>query len=80
MSRGFGSTLFGTAITIFAWFSPWSWPAWPALGVLRLLWWVNPAFGPLIVLLCIAINVAAWALLFRAVQWLIARWRVPAAG
>ena len=34
MSRGFVATLVGLAITIASWFSPWAWPAWPALTLL----------------------------------------------
>lgn len=75
MSRGFACALFGLAITIFAWFSHWSWPAWPAFAVLTLFSKTDPKFGPAIVVLSVAANVAGWALAAYAVQWLIARWR-----
>lgn len=69
MSRGFVCALFGVAMTLFSWFGPWAWPAWPALTTMRLF----PDFadygfavrGAIIVIL-IAINSAFWA----AAAWL----------
>ncbi|MGK2858845.1 MAG: hypothetical protein ACSLFQ_16730 [Thermoanaerobaculia bacterium] len=66
-SRGFASALAGVAMTIFAWIGPWSWPAWPALAVLRLAFPPERSFAALpfgaratIVALMIALNVAVW--------------------
>ncbi len=70
ISRGFASALAGVAITILAWFGPWSWPAWPALAVLRAAFPAERSFASLpfgaratIVVLVIAANVAAWGAL-----------------
>ena len=37
MSRGFACALFGIAMTLFSWFGPWEWPAWPAFTTLDVL-------------------------------------------
>ena len=34
MSRGFPSASAGIAMTIFSWYGPWEWPAWPAFAVI----------------------------------------------
>ena len=72
MSRGFVCALFGVAMTLFSWFGPWAWPAWPALTTMRLFPdFADYAFsvrGAIIVML-IAINSAFWA----AAAWLIDR-------
>jgi len=77
MSRGFVCTLFGVAVTVAAWFSPWSWPAWPALVVLDLFSRVPLTYAEraAMVVALIAINVAAWALAARGVWALLARRR-----
>lgn len=68
MSRGFVCTLGGIAITIFAWFGPWLWPAWPALAVLELAFSPERPFSALlpgakqaVVVLLIIWNVAVWS-------------------
>lgn len=68
LSRGFICALAGVAITIFAWFSPWLWPAWPAFTVLEIAFSPERPFSALdplgrgaVVILLIVINVAAWA-------------------
>lgn len=77
MSRGFLCTLAGMAITIFAWFSPWSWPAWPAFAVLELFSRVRTNFAErsAILVLCIIVNVGAWGLIGFAVSAIRLRWR-----
>lgn len=37
ISRGFASALGGIAMTLFAWYGPWEWPAWPAFTAIGLL-------------------------------------------
>ena len=62
MSRGFVSTLIGLAITLFAWFSPWSWPAWPALTLLTFAPRPeNYAGRAIVVVVLIVINMAVWS-------------------
>ena len=36
MGRGFIAEMSGLAMTLFAWFGPWAWPAWPAFEVIHL--------------------------------------------
>ena len=36
MSRGFISLLTGIGMTLFSWYGPWEWPAWPAFTAVRL--------------------------------------------
>ena len=75
MSRGFLSALAGIAMTIFSWYGPWEWPAWPAFAVIDLVfgtgaWYQDLSFGAraVVIVILIAINVAAWA----GVAWLLA--------
>lgn len=35
MSRAFLSLLTGIAMTLFSWYGPWEWPAWPAFAAVR---------------------------------------------
>ncbi len=65
MSRGFISALVGIAMTIFSWYGPWSWPAWPAYTVMAM---VRTNFADLpyltkgaFVVLLIIVNVGVWA-------------------
>ena len=37
ISRGFASALGGLAMTLFAWYGPWEWPAWPAFKAIDLV-------------------------------------------
>lgn len=69
MSRGFVCALFGLGMTLFSWFGPWEWPAWPAFGVLHLVFGKGGSFVELpfgaraaVVVVLIAINTAAWGL------------------
>lgn len=71
MSRGFLSALAGIAMTIFSWYGPWEWPAWPAFAVIHLVfgtggWYHDLSFAArgVVVVILIAINVATWAALF----------------
>ena len=67
MSRGFLSTLGGLAVTIFSWFSPWSWPAWPALTLLSVVSRPNSHSGrAAFVVALIVVNTAFWSLVFYA--------------
>jgi hypothetical protein len=36
LSRGFVCSLIGIGMTLFAWYGPWEWPAWPAFTALDL--------------------------------------------
>ena len=76
MSRGFISAVFGLAITFFAWYSPWAWPAWPS--ILAFDTFDHGGFAELshmgqaaVTVLLIALNVAVWALIARAGWWLV---------
>lgn len=62
MSRGFIATLIGIGITIASWFSPWEWPAWPALTLLSIAHRPGTYGGrALLVIVLIAVNAAFWA-------------------
>lgn len=68
MSRGFIASLAGIALTLFAWFGPWAWPAWPALTIIDLAFGSNNAFAELpfatraaTVTALILVNVMFWA-------------------
>lgn len=68
VSRGFSCALAGIALTLLAWNGPWSWPAWPALTMLRVAFPPERSFAALspglrgaVVVLAIAVNVACWA-------------------
>jgi|GEM_PF-1197162 len=72
MSKGFRSALFGIAMTLLGWYGPWEWPSWPGIVAFDAL--VKPTdvlsvgAPPLraaVVVLLIAVNVAAWAGVFR---------------
>lgn len=47
MSRGFQAALAGIAMTLFAWYGPWAWPAWPAFTLIDLVFGSNIAFAEL---------------------------------
>jgi hypothetical protein len=76
MSRGFVAALAGIAMTLFAWYGPWEWPAWPALTLIDVVFGSNTAFAELpfatraaTVAMLIVVNVAFWAV----VIWLVIR-------
>ncbi|HUJ12839.1 MAG TPA: hypothetical protein VL284_03530 [Thermoanaerobaculia bacterium] len=82
MSRGFACALFGIAMTLFSWVSPWVWPAWPALTIMRAIPdFAEYSFGVrgAILVALIAVNSAFWALIalgvWRGVQRLTTRRR-----
>ncbi len=69
------SALAGIGMTIFSWYGPWEWPAWPAFATLRLVFgkgqdWVELPYNTRAAVLVglIAINVGVWA----AVAWIAA--------
>lgn len=69
MSRGFLCALLGIAMTLFAWFGPWAWPAWPAFAVIDVVFGSNTAFAELsigvraaTVVMLIVVNVIFWAM------------------
>jgi hypothetical protein len=37
LSRGFLCALLGIGMTLFSWYGPWAWPAWPAFTAVDLL-------------------------------------------
>ena len=68
MSRGFVSALIALAITIFSWFSPWSWPAWPALTLLSYTPRPETYLGrAMLVVVLIALNAAVWTAIIYAI-------------
>ncbi|HEY8132475.1 MAG TPA: hypothetical protein VII12_11355 [Thermoanaerobaculia bacterium] len=82
LSRGFLCASFGIAMTLFSWYSPWAWPAWPALTTMRLLVGTQASFADLpfgvrgaVVVLLIVINVAVWAGAAMLVWTLVGQWR-----
>lgn len=65
-------------MTVFSWFSPWEWPAWPALWTMRLAFGsernfadLPPTSKALFFLLLIVINTAAWTLVIAALYKLL---------
>jgi hypothetical protein len=75
MSRGFIASLAGIAMTLFAWYGPWAWPAAPAFAVIRIAFGTDSNFADLpyaekstVVVLLILVNVGAWAAGVRAVM------------
>jgi hypothetical protein len=76
MSKGFIAALCGIAMTLFAWYGPWAWPAWPALALIDLVFGSNTAFAELpfatraaTVTALIIANIAFWA----ALVWIAMR-------
>ncbi len=76
MSRGFLCAAFGIAMTLFSWFAPWSWPAWPALTTMSVVFGTHTSFADLpfatrgaFIVLLIAINIAFWAGVAGVVWW-----------
>lgn len=76
MSRGFACAIFGVAMTLFSWYGPWAWPAFPALTTMRILVGTQTSFADLpyaaraaMIVLLIAINVAFWAGAACVVWW-----------
>jgi len=70
------AALIGISITIFAWFSDSSWPAWPAFGAIAVAFGSHHSFAGLpygarvmATVLLVAINVGAWAIVMRSLAW-----------
>src|SRR5438093_12408866 len=87
MSRGFICATFGVAMTLFSWFSPWAWPAWPALTTMRLLVGTQTSFADLsyavrgaVVVLLIIVNVGVWAAIAFGAMRLAAAFRSRSSG
>ena len=77
-SRGFVTALSGLGITVFAWFSPWEWPGWPALTVLSMIRGYSEMSYNLrgvVIAFLIGVNVAFWGIVAYAIIRLIARLR-----
>jgi hypothetical protein len=86
VSRGFACALAGVAITLLAWYGPWSWPAWPGLALLAVAFPPERSFALLplagrtaVIAIAIAVNVAAWGFA-TALLWRLVRGRAPAAS
>ena len=72
-SRGFLSALAGLAITFFAWFTSWKWPAFPALIALEFLKTVGRAqpVRDVVIVVLITMNTAVWALIVYGVTAIV---------
>lgn len=71
ISRGFASALGGVAMTLFAWYGPWAWPAWPAFTAIDAVFGKS-GFAELpyaqraaVLVALIALNSAFWAAIVR---------------
>jgi hypothetical protein len=64
--RVFVCILIGFAMTLFAWFGPWEWPAAPAFFVLEKFF---DGVTPPVIVLLIIVNAGTWA----ALAWLALR-------
>jgi len=75
LSRGFIAALAGIAMTLFAWFGQWSWPAWPAFTAISLVFGkagfseLPYAQKSITVVSLILLNSAFWAALVYAILW-----------
>ncbi len=72
-SIGFLCAAIGIALTIFSWYGPWAWPAWPAFAAMDVAFGSRNNFAELsyrarsiAVVVLIAWNSTFWALLARA--------------
>ena len=79
VSRGFVCALLGVAMTLFSWYGPWSWPAWPALTIGRMIggqtsfYDLPYATRAMIIVLLIVINSAFWGAIAWGVWWTVQR-------
>jgi hypothetical protein len=79
MSRGFICALSGVAMTLFSWYGPWTWPAWPALTVGRFIggrtsvYELPYAQRVVVIVLLIAVNSAFWGGAAWGVWWSVQR-------
>ncbi len=75
VSPEFLHAMFGIAMTLFSWYSPWAWPAWPALTALYLVdssgdWMeMEGNARAAILVMLIVLNVGVWG----GVSWVIVR-------
>ena len=73
LSHGFVAALIGVGITIFSWYGPWSWPAWPALAIISISHFdlneLPYAARAAFMVILIVVNVGAWA----TFAWVIMR-------
>jgi hypothetical protein len=72
--------MFGIAMTLFSWWSPWAWPGAPALAMIRILVGTQTSFADLpyatraaVFVVLIVINVAAWAIAALIVSIVVQR-------
>jgi hypothetical protein len=79
LSRGFLSALAGVAMTLFAWYGPWAWPAWPAFAVIDLVFG-HGGFADLpyatrsaVVVGLIIVNVSVWGVVAYGAMWTAGR-------
>lgn len=78
LSRPFICAVIGLGVTIFSWYGPWSWPAWPALATMALVFDNHTSFADLpyaargaFIVVLIILNSAVWAAVAMTVWWLI---------
>jgi hypothetical protein len=77
VSRGFIAALGGIGMTLLAWYGSWAWPGWPASMALDLLGRfadfpdLSHLLKSIVIVTLIAINVGAWAAVFRIVMLLL---------
>jgi hypothetical protein len=75
MSRTFIASMIGLAMTLFSWYGPWAWPAWPAFTAISLVFGRTGfaeypfAVRSAIVVFLIVLNVSFWA----AIAWVLMR-------
>jgi hypothetical protein len=81
-SPGFLCALVGILVTALAWFGPWAWPAWPAMGVMAVAFSPARPFADLsygmrsaVVVVLTFVNVACWALVALGLARVRARLR-----
>lgn len=83
VSRGFVCTLVGAALTVGSWFSPWAWPAWPALAAIDLLTLASITYADMsglgraaVVVGLITINILVWGVCAFLLSRLTASFRL----
>jgi len=79
MSRGFVCAMLGVGMTLFSWYGPWAWPAWPALTLGRIIGGQTSVYElpyaqrAAIIVLLIAVNSAFWGGIVWGVWWSVQR-------
>ena len=82
-STGFLAAIAGVGMTLLSWYGPWTWPGWPAYGVMAVVWGGQSGFSDLgngersvAMVVLITVNVAVWgAIAGAAALWLRAALR-----